>query len=155
MRARIPWGSLVCRETKICKSSDRLSNPRSNIQCTVPESAIPLLTMSGGGLIIWDTREKGTWRSKLKEPLSLFTAILAVATVALVWVAALQWETLEKTDFTVKETLQQNRDALLIQQRAFMTAKEITFEPLTMFGITSACSRMSFGKIVAIHQPKT
>jgi len=58
--------------------------------------------------------------------------------VALVWVAALQWETLEKTDFTVKETLQQNRDALLIQQRAFMTAKEITFEPLTMFGITSA-----------------
>jgi hypothetical protein len=90
------------------------------------------------GLIIWDTREKGTWRTKLKDPLTLFTAILAVATVALVWVAALQWDTLEKTDHTVKETLQQNRDALVIQQRAFMTAKEIRFEPLTIFGIKGA-----------------
>src|SRR5262245_13555378 len=43
----MPSGSLACRETKICRSSDRLSNPRSNIQCTVPESAIPLLMMSG------------------------------------------------------------------------------------------------------------
>jgi hypothetical protein len=90
------------------------------------------------GLIIWDTREKGAWRTKLDDPLTLFTAILAVATVALVWVAALQWETLEKTDHTIKETLQQNRDALVIQQRAFMTAKEIRFEPLTVFGIKGA-----------------
>ncbi|WP_156164597.1 hypothetical protein [Bradyrhizobium sp. LTSP885] len=89
-------------------------------------------------LIIWDTREKNTWRTTLKEPLTLFTAILAVATVALVWVAALQWETLENTDHTIKETLQQNRDSLVIQQRAFMTAKEIRFEPLTMFGIKGA-----------------
>ncbi len=43
----MPSGSLACRETKICRSSDRLSNPRSNIQCTVPERAIPLLMMSG------------------------------------------------------------------------------------------------------------
>ena len=87
------------------------------------------------GLIIWDTREKGEWRTKLNDPLTLFTAALAVATVALVWVAALQWDTLENTDHTIKETLQQDRDALVIQQRAFMTAKEIRFEPLTMFGI--------------------
>jgi hypothetical protein len=90
------------------------------------------------GLIIWDTREKGTWRTKLKEPLTLFTAVLAIATIALVWVAILQWDTLEKTDHTVKETLQQNRDALVIQQRAFMTAKEVRFEPLTLFGIKGA-----------------
>jgi hypothetical protein len=90
------------------------------------------------GLVIWDTREKGVWRGKFQDPMTLFTAVLAVATVALVWVAALQWDTLEKTDHTIKETLQQNRDALVVQQRAFMTAKEIRFEPLTMFGIKGA-----------------
>jgi hypothetical protein len=54
------------------------------------------------GLIIWDTREKQTWRTSLKEPLTLFTAILALGTVALASVAVLQWLTLEKTDHTLR-----------------------------------------------------
>ena len=62
------------------------------------------------GLIIWDTREKGSWRSKLKDPLALFTAMLVLATMALVWVAALQWETLDKTDRTLR-----------LQERAWLT----------------------------------
>ena len=32
----------------------------------------------------------------------MFTAILALATLSLVWVAALQWNTLEKTDETLR-----------------------------------------------------
>jgi hypothetical protein len=51
------------------------------------------------GLIIWDTREKELW-TKTWDPLTLFTAILAIGTLALAWVAALQWETLETTDQT-------------------------------------------------------
>jgi hypothetical protein len=69
-------------------------------------------------LIIWDTREKGTWRTKLKDPLSLFTALLVLATVALVWVAALQWETLEKTDKTVRSG-----------QRGFAYVKSVWWRP--------------------------
>jgi hypothetical protein len=76
------------------------------------------------GLIVWDTREKGTWRTKWKEPLALFTAILAFATVALVWVAKLQWNTLEKTDETLRagqrafvflENIQMNQQPALPQ----------------------------------------
>jgi hypothetical protein len=51
---------------------------------------------------VWDTREKRSWRTKLKDPMTLFTAILALATLSLVWVAALQWNTLEKTDETLR-----------------------------------------------------
>ena len=53
-------------------------------------------------------------------------------------VAVFQWRELRSTDTTLKETLQQNRDALVVQQRAFMTAKEIQFEPLTVMGIKGA-----------------
>ena len=39
--------SFTWRETRISRSSARPTRPRSNIQCAVPESAIPLVTMSG------------------------------------------------------------------------------------------------------------
>jgi hypothetical protein len=53
--------------------------------------------------------------------LTLFTAILALATLSLVWVAALQWNTLEKTD----ETLQ-------AAQRAWIKYSDIQIaSPLT------------------------
>ncbi len=42
-----PSGSFVCREINISKLSVKLMRPRSNIQCAVPERAIPLLTISG------------------------------------------------------------------------------------------------------------
>jgi hypothetical protein len=51
-------------------------------------------------IVLWDTREKETSRTKLKEPLTVFTAILALGTVALAIIAVLQWRTLEKTDQT-------------------------------------------------------
>ena len=44
---RTACGSFVCREINISKSSAKLISPRSNIQCAVPESAIPLLIISG------------------------------------------------------------------------------------------------------------
>jgi hypothetical protein len=44
---RTACGSFVCRETNISKSSAKLISPRSNIQCAVPERAIPLLMISG------------------------------------------------------------------------------------------------------------
>jgi len=40
-------GSLACREIRISSSSERLINPRSNIQCAVPERAMPLVRISG------------------------------------------------------------------------------------------------------------
>ena len=55
-------------------------------------------------LIIWDTHEKHT-RWKWPDSLTLFTAILAFSTIALAVVACFQWETLEKSDLTLKETL--------------------------------------------------
>jgi hypothetical protein len=42
------------------------------------------------------------WASKAKEPLTLFTALLVLSTIALVVVAVLQWLTLDKTDDTLK-----------------------------------------------------
>jgi len=39
---------------------------------------------------------------KLKDPLNIFTGVLAVGTLALVYVAALQQSTLEKTDKTLR-----------------------------------------------------
>jgi hypothetical protein len=39
---------------------------------------------------------------RLKDPLTLFTAILATATVGLGLLAGLQWQTLEKTDHTLR-----------------------------------------------------
>lgn len=53
-------------------------------------------------LILWDTRDTEAWEGKIKEPLTVFTALLAVATVALAFVAGLQWDTLEKTDHTLR-----------------------------------------------------
>lgn len=44
--------------------------------------------------LIWD---------KLREPLNLFTAVLALATIALVYVSGLQWRTLDKTDQTWRD----------------------------------------------------
>jgi len=44
---RILSGSFVWREISISRSSAKLIRPRSNIQCAVPERAIPLLTISG------------------------------------------------------------------------------------------------------------
>jgi hypothetical protein len=61
-------------------------------------------------LIIWDTREKHGWRIRLNDPMTLFTGILAVGTVGLAIVAFLQWETLDKTDRTLK-----------LQERAWLT----------------------------------
>jgi hypothetical protein len=53
-----------------------------------------------------DSKEKKKlterWTSKAKEPLTLFTALLVLSTIALVVVAVLQWSTLEKTDDTLK-----------------------------------------------------
>ena len=66
-------------------------------------------------LVIWDTREKGTWRTKLKDPLTLFTAILAFSTVVLAYVAYLQWGTLEKTDQTLR-----------LQSRAWIAPRGLT-----------------------------
>ena len=51
-------------------------------------------------LIIWDTTDK---QMRFKEPIVLFTAMLALGTIALAVVALLQWATLEKTDATLKE----------------------------------------------------
>jgi hypothetical protein len=51
-------------------------------------------------LIIWDARDKESWQTKLKDPLTVFTAILALGTVGLAVIAVLQWLTLEKTDQT-------------------------------------------------------
>jgi hypothetical protein len=50
----------------------------------------------------------GFW-SKTKDPLNLFTAILAVSTILLTVIAGFQWRTLEKTDQTIKA-----------QERAFL-----------------------------------
>jgi hypothetical protein len=47
-----------------------------------------------------------TWRGKLKEPITQFTALVALFTFLLFVVAALQWHTLEKTDDTLNRTLQ-------------------------------------------------
>jgi hypothetical protein len=47
MIERMLSGSFVCREINISRSSAKLIRPRSNIQCAVPERAIPLLTISG------------------------------------------------------------------------------------------------------------
>jgi hypothetical protein len=52
------------------------------------------------GLIIWDAREVKTWGTKLSDPLTVFTGMLAVGTIALAIIAQLQWATLEKTDET-------------------------------------------------------
>jgi hypothetical protein len=43
------------------------------------------------GLIIWDTREKQPWRTRLKDPMTMFTGVLALGTIAVAVVAALQW----------------------------------------------------------------
>ena len=43
---RMLSGSFVCRQPNISRLSARLIRPRSNIQCAVPERAIPLLTIS-------------------------------------------------------------------------------------------------------------
>jgi hypothetical protein len=72
-------------------------------------------------LIIWDTREKRSWRTSLKEPLTLFTGVLAFGTIALAVVAVLQWETLEKSDLILKETLAANKAG----QRAFVFLQKI------------------------------
>jgi hypothetical protein len=40
--------------------------------------------------------------AKLRDPMTLFTAILAVATIVLAFVSVLQWRTLEKTDETMR-----------------------------------------------------
>jgi hypothetical protein len=40
--------------------------------------------------------------AKLRDPMTLFTAILAVATIVLAFVSVLQWLTLEKTDETMR-----------------------------------------------------
>jgi hypothetical protein len=53
-------------------------------------------------LVIWDTRTKQSWRTTLKEPMVLFTGVLAVGTIALALVAILQWRTLDKTDETLR-----------------------------------------------------
>jgi hypothetical protein len=42
-----------------------------------------------------------TWE-KFRDPLNIFTGVLALATLALVYVSALQWRTLEKTDETAR-----------------------------------------------------
>ncbi|WP_316178125.1 MULTISPECIES: hypothetical protein [unclassified Bradyrhizobium] len=77
-----------------------------------------------GALFIFIRWDGATpWRAEL-----LFTAILTLATIASVLVASMQW-------WVLKDTLQQSRDALVIQQRAFMTAKEVRFEPLSLFGV--------------------
>jgi hypothetical protein len=55
---------------------------------------------------ILDSKEKKKraerWVVKAKEPLTLFTLLLVVSTIALVVVAVLQWRTLDKTDDTLK-----------------------------------------------------
>ena len=43
-----------------------------------------------------------SWKEKIKEPITLFTALVALFTFLLVGVAILQWCTLEKTDRTLK-----------------------------------------------------
>lgn len=40
-------GSFAWRDTRISRSSERLISPGSNIQCTVPDSASPLVKISG------------------------------------------------------------------------------------------------------------
>jgi len=47
MTDRMLSASFACRETMIRMSSSSPIRPRSNIQCAVPESAKPLLTISG------------------------------------------------------------------------------------------------------------
>jgi hypothetical protein len=49
-----------------------------------------------------DKERSEGWKSKLKDPIAIFTGILAFGTVALAVIAVFQWCTLEKTDKTLR-----------------------------------------------------
>ena len=60
-------------------------------------------------------REKNSanrWQSKIKDPITIFTGVLALGTIALAIIAVLQWCTLEKTDRTLKDTLATNKSTV-------------------------------------------
>jgi hypothetical protein len=59
------------------------------------------------------------WTVKAKEPLTLFTALLMISTIALAFVAWLQWRTFEKTDETFRAG-----------ERAFVISSELLVEPI-------------------------
>jgi hypothetical protein len=60
-------------------------------QCDLLDGAIFVLVLVVLTALIWE---------RFREPLNLFTGVLALATVALVYVSGLQWRTLDKTDET-------------------------------------------------------
>lgn len=61
---------------------------------TFVDGAIFVLVLAILTALIWE---------KFREPLNLFTAVLALAIIALVYVSALQWRTLDKTDQTWRD----------------------------------------------------
>jgi hypothetical protein len=71
-------------------------------------------------LILWEARD----RKWVQDPLTLFTGLLAIGTIALAVVAVLQWETLENSDLTLKETLAANKTV----QRAFITVVDVAID---------------------------
>lgn len=62
------------------------------------------------------------WIAKLADPMTLFTAVLAVGTVGLAFLALLQWRVLEKTDATMKAQLKASTAA----QRARISVGSMT-----------------------------
>jgi hypothetical protein len=70
-----------------------------------------------------DKKLSEAWRTKLKDPVTLFTGLLAV-------LACLQWHTLEKTDRTLKDTLISSD----VTNRPFVFARGVTIDQTVMRG---------------------
>ena len=66
-----------------------------------------------------------SWRSKFKDPMVWFTCALAISTFGLVYVAALQYCALEKTDQTLRDTLASNQAT----QRAVIAISRLQIDP--------------------------
>jgi hypothetical protein len=91
--------------------------------------------------------------AKLREPMTLFTAILAVATIVLVFVSFLQWHTLSQQAVTMEktdETMRAGERAFVFQHMTSLIGRQQGSPMVKFFAIM-----LLSGRIVATRRQVT